>query len=331
MLLSVPAFAARLREACAEKNAAFRIVYHINPDGDCIGSGYALAMILRALGAKAAVTGRDPVPAQFRDMTDSLPNDNLPDGALYIGVDGKDRSRTGQTLQEMPYAFWIDHHGSTETQAPNELVLPERSACGEIVLELAEALGVPVTPQMAELLYTALVTDTNCFRTVSTNAVSFRSAARLTEYGADAYGIARRYAMVKSPARLAIERTVFGKMHTLCGGRLVSSEILLSDLADAGIAEQNAPELQNINGLLEVIGSAEMTVMVREYPEGTPEGRTRFSVKTTSAKLSARDIAEQMGNGSGHPQAAGGFSDLTPGEARAKLEALCAKALEAAE
>ena len=70
MKLSLSDFAAKLRTAAATENAQFCIVYHINPDGDCIGSAYALMLILRTLGAKCAVCGRDPVPANFRNMTD---------------------------------------------------------------------------------------------------------------------------------------------------------------------------------------------------------------------------------------------------------------------
>ena len=81
---------------------------------------------------------------------------------------------------------------------------------------------------------------------------------------------------------------------------------MLDDLKRAGISEVNGPEMHNINALLEVIESAKITVLIREYPAGNPEGQTRFSVKTTDRAFSARKIAEQFGGG-GHPQASGGF------------------------
>lgn len=319
-------FAEQLRAACAEEHAQFHIVYHINPDGDCIGSAYALALMLRTLGARADVIGRDPVPAQFRCLTDAVPLDVPDANAQYIGVDCKDRLRTGTELAQRQYRFWIDHHGSPETQADFEYVRPDYSACSELILELAEELGVPVTPQMAELMYTALVTDTSCFRTSSTNAHSFLSAAKLTGYGADAYEIGRRYTMVKSPERLRIEQTAFQGMHLLCGGRLVTMLLTLDDLHKTGITDQLDPALENINGLPEVIGTAEITVMIREYPADNAEGQTRFAVKTTKRSLSAKAVAEHFGGG-GHPQAAGGFRREAPEAVRAMIEEYCAEML----
>lgn len=324
MQLKCNAFAAKLKAACAAENAQFYIVYHINPDGDCIGSAYALALLLRRLGAKSAVIGRDPVPAQFRDMTDPIENDILDGSAQYIGVDCKDRARTGDVLKQKEYAFWIDHHGSPDEEAAFEYVRPEHSACSELVLAVAEALGITPDTQMAVLLYTALVTDTSCFRTSATNAMSFQAAAKLAECGIDPYAIGRKHAMVKAPSRLKIEQTIFGGMTLDCDGQLVTGLVLLDDLKRAGIAEVNGPEMQNINALLEVIESAKITVLIREYPADNPEGQTRFSIKTTDRRYSARDLAMQFGGG-GHPQAAGGFMRETPARARELLIEACKK------
>lgn len=321
------AFAAKLKAACEAKNAQFYIVYHINPDGDCIGSAFGLSLILRKLGAKCAVIGRDGVPAHFHWMTDPIKNDILDENAQYIGVDCKDRGRTGSVLMQQPYAFWIDHHGSPEEQAEYEYVRPECSACSELVLSVAEALGIEPDRQTAELLYTALVTDTSCFRTSATNAQSFASAARLAACGIDPYAIGRRHAMVKSAARLKLEQIIFAGMELHCDGQLAVGTIMLDDLKTAGIAEVNGPETENINGLLELIETARVTVMIREYPADNPEGQTRFSVKTTEAGLSARSVAEQFGGG-GHPNAAGGFMRETPARARELLTAACKKLLE---
>jgi phosphoesterase RecJ-like protein len=244
----------------------------------------------------------------------------------YIAVDCSNRSRTGDAFCEKHYAFWIDHHGVPDEQADLEYVHPERSACSELVLEIAETLGIPITKQLADLLYTALVTDTNCFRTLSTNAQSFAAAERLTKYGAQPYEVGRKYAMIKQPARLKLESRIFSGMHLLCGGRLVTAVITLADLAEFGISDQNATEMQKINDLLEVIETAQITVMVREYPTENAEGCSRFSVKSTSPQYSAKAIAQHFGGG-GHIPAAGGFRSESPETVREMLEAYCAEIL----
>ena len=40
----------------------YRIVYHVRPDGDCIGSAYALALALQSIGKKCDVKGEYSVP-----------------------------------------------------------------------------------------------------------------------------------------------------------------------------------------------------------------------------------------------------------------------------
>ena len=45
-----------------EKGGKFLILGHVNPDGDCVGSAYALAELIRACGGEAdvAVPGEMP-------------------------------------------------------------------------------------------------------------------------------------------------------------------------------------------------------------------------------------------------------------------------------
>ena len=300
------------------RERAFKIIYHINPDGDCIGSAFALALILRSIGAKCKVAGRDPVPEQFRYLTDPIPMDEVID-PIYIAVDCSDKHRVGEDLADQHFTYWPDHHTSPdEEQADYEFRDSTRSSCCEIILKLAEAIGVKVTKQIANLLFTGLVTDTRCFRTRETDAITFETAAKLKRYGADSFGITRWHTMVKTEKRLKLESQVYRGMQVLCGGKLVIMMITLADLERAGIDGQDAPDMASINALGEVIDIAEMTVMLREYPDG----RTRFSVKTFTDNVQAIDIAKQLGGG-GHPDQAGGFLSLTPEEAREKMTKTC--------
>ena len=227
MLEKLDVFVSRLRSAAAAENAQFCIVYHTNPDGDCIGSAYALALILRAAGAKTAVCGHDPVPGQFRRLTDGIPMDTLDLQTQYIAVDCKDRKRTGLSFTNNHYSFWIDHHGSDFTQADHEYVQPNRSACSELILEIAEKLGVPLTKQIAMLLYTALVTDTNRFCTISTNTDSFRTAVKLVQCGIDPYEIARRFTQIKTAKRIVAEQALYHSVKQLCDGQIVTALLTL--------------------------------------------------------------------------------------------------------
>ena len=75
----------------------YMIIYHIRPDGDCIGSSFALALALQSIGKHCAVTGRDPVPHIHQLMTDKVKQDVLT-FPVYISVDAVSPQRTGSAL-----------------------------------------------------------------------------------------------------------------------------------------------------------------------------------------------------------------------------------------
>lgn len=294
----------RCREIC--------IVYHIRPDGDCIGSAYALAIALQSAGICTAVTGRDPVPESFRYLTDAFVPDTLSD-PVYLSLDTSSPYRTG------PYAgyhftFCIDHHNGNSITADYKYVEPDCGACSEIIYKLLIEMQCPVTKQIADLLYMALVTDTLCFRTSDTDAQTFRTAAALADYGADIEGIGKRHMLYKSRGRLQIEDALRRSLHRSCEDRLLTGVILLADLEAAGIADS---DLEGINAFIEQYAEMQIGVTLRELPDG----RTRCSVHTKEA-ISAHEICQRFGGG-GHLHAAGCELDAPPEQACSIVEAVC--------
>ncbi|MBR5371048.1 MAG: DHH family phosphoesterase, partial [Oscillospiraceae bacterium] len=199
----------------------FCIVYHENPDGDCIGSAYGLALALRSAGCRCAVLGQHKVPEAFRETVGEWTQDPLSD-PVYLAVDCADRARTGKDHLDHPYRFWIDHHGAADEQAEFELTDPHRSACSELILEVIEEYGIPVTPQIADLLYTAIITDTNCFRSPCLDRRTFETAARLAGYGAAVKTIGRQHRFLRPEKRMRIEQAMLDRTHFLHDGRLIT-------------------------------------------------------------------------------------------------------------
>ena len=328
MKVNAEKMAEKIKEYCLSGKNNFEIYYHVNPDGDCIGSAYGLALILRELGAKCAVKGQDAVPLQFSTYTDVFENDIFSSPVL-VGVDCKDRSRTGNESRNRTFDFWIDHHGSQNEEAEYEYVNSSASSCAELVLTVAEKLGIKISPEAANLLFTGLVTDTNCFRTTSTDRYSFEAAAKLAGAGADINTISRRYALLKSEKRMNLEKILLESMHIMHEGRFVMMSLSLADLESAGIESQDSPELDSINGFPEIFETAVLTVMLREYPAGNGSNSTRFSVKSSVPEIHAGEIAEKLGGG-GHAHAAGGYLELPLKEAGEKIEKTCSEYLKTA-
>lgn len=253
----------------------YRIVYHIRPDGDCIGSSFALALALQAIGKKCDVAGQDDIPRIHRYMTDKVNLDKL-ENPVYIAVDSASPQRVG-SYGDQHFTFCIDHHYNTFADADYRYVEKDCGACSEIIFKLIKAMGITVTKEMADLLYTALVTDTMCFRTSDTSVQSFETAAELAKLGADIYGIGRRNMFIKSKGRLMIEDILRSSFHFTCDNQILTGIITLNDLKTAGILDS---ELEGINSFVEQVEGVRIGVTIRELPDG----RMRCSMRSNGQR-----------------------------------------------
>ena len=312
MLITCAAFAQKLRQY-----QEFCIVYHVNPDGDCIGSAFALAEALQSAGCRCAVCGEDPVPEAYADAAAGFRQDPVSQ-PVWLAVDCADRARTGAAYQDKPFTFWIDHHGSDSEEAAFELTDHSRSACSELILELIEALEIPVTARIADRLYMAILTDTNCFRSPCTNQGTFAAAAKLAGYGARVSVLGRKYRLLRPEQRMRAEAAMLARTHFLHGGRLITAVLTQADLEAAVISSQEDPALESINDFPTQFADMEIGILLREYPAGL----TRVSVKTVAGGVSAKDIAAAFGGG-GHPNAGGLMTYEDTETLRRRMEEYC--------
>ena len=290
----------------------FVIVYHIRPDGDCIGSSFALALGLQSLGNRCSVVGRDPVPQIHRFMTEKVSQDDVRQ-PIYISVDAVSPLRTGN-YADKHFTFCIDHHRNNSIESDYKYVEEDCGACSEIIFKLLNELNVTITKQIADLLYTALVTDTRCFQTSDTSEQSFETAAALKRLGADVF--------VKSKGRRMIEDMLRNSLQFSCNDKLITGIITLNDLKTANVADS---ELEGINSYVEQFEEMVIGVTVRELPDG----RSRCSVRT-SGNISANDICAVHGGG-GHYHAAVCELEDVPYKARKKMENTCQRFLKESE
>ena len=138
-----------------KKYNEFRIIYHIRPDGDCIGSSYALALALQACGAKCEVCGTYDIPPGHRYLTDNFIKDELSE-PVYIAVDCASPERTG-SFENAEYTFCIDHHRNNSVDSDYKYVEEDCGACSEIIFKLLKAMNADITPQIADFLYLGLI------------------------------------------------------------------------------------------------------------------------------------------------------------------------------
>ena len=291
---------------------SFLLLTHRRPDGDTLGSAAALCRGLRALGKQASILHNPDAIEKYSPFLQGLTVPQAPAGAVLLAVDIASESLLPDNARPLAgkIQLCIDHHGSNTGYAGLSWVQPECAACGELVIDLLEQLGVPISAAMASALYLALSTDTGCFRYSNTTPATLRRAAALQEAGAETFAINRQFFSVKSLARLRLETLLGEQLEVLAEGRLALCTLTPEMLAACGAGEDDIEDLANFPRQIEGV---QVAVYMRQ--QGT--GEVKFSVRTDPG-IDASAICAHLGGG-GHAAAAGAAMQGSLAEARAAI------------
>ena len=296
----------------------FLVTTHENPDGDALGSLVATKLALEQLRKDAAIylAGETPLPREYgfmalAELVREPPGDTAE--RVLVAVDCANERRLGiepeQLLDRVRLVIDIDHHHDNTCFGDMNLIVPDASSTGEILRELFRELDVKLTPEIAEALYIAVVTDTGRFQYSNTTAQALRLAAELVEAGADVHRVFQGvYENVAFP-KLKLLARALEHAQVLENGRLVVSHLARDDFEDAGAEE---PFSEGIIDYLRSVEGAEVAALIREPPSENGPCR-RVSLRTTEKDLDVSAIARKSGGG-GHKQAAGFPSDASVGE-----------------
>jgi phosphoesterase RecJ-like protein len=292
----------------------FLLVTHESPDGDALGSILATKLALDQLGKDAVMYlhGSAPLPREYDFMELGELRRELPEDAserVLVAVDCASERRIGPNLglhERAPLAIDIDHHHDNTRFGGLNLVVADASSTGEVLRDVFRAADVSLTPEIAEALYIALVTDTGRFQYSNTTPKSLRLAAELVEAGADVHGVFQQVYETVQFGKLKLLARALERAQVYEGGRVVVSYLLRGDYGEVGAAEAFS---EGIIDYLRAVEGAEMAALVREPP--SVEGpAVRVSLRASHDELDVSAIARKAGGG-GHRQAAG-FSSSKP-------------------
>ena len=299
--------------AAIRGNERFLVVTHENPDGDALGSLLASAVALGQLGKDAVMylPGATPLPREYAFMPlDDLVREPPADAAerVLLAVDCAKAERIGDpdAVERAPLVVDVDHHHDNTRFGDVNLIVADASSTGEVLRDVFAELGLELTPDLAEPLYIALVTDTGRFQYANTTPKALRLAAELVEAGADIHAVFQQVYESVEFAKLKLLARALGRAEVLEGGRIVVSHLLRGDFAEAGAAE---PYSEGIIDYLRAVEGAELAVLVREQL-GEAAHAHKGSLRSSIDELDVSAIARRFGGG-GHRQAAGFSSDLS--------------------
>jgi bifunctional oligoribonuclease and PAP phosphatase NrnA len=287
---------------------------HENPDGDALGSLLALHLALERLGKDSTMVlgGAAPLPGEYRflELAEHGVVRTRPevDEYVLIAVDCANASRIAipELLADASLSVNIDHHHDNTRFADVNLVDPSSSSTGELLADVLAAADVTISPEIAEALYVALVTDTGRFQYSNTTPRALRLAATLVEAGADSHKVFRAvYESVQYP-KLKLLARALERARLVADGRAVVSYLLRADFGEVGAVE---PYSEGIIDHLRAVEGTELAALIREPPRDGPPAR-KVSLRASVDTLDVSAIARSFGGG-GHRQAAGFSTELS--------------------
>ena len=289
-------------------NDGFAILTHRRPDGDTVGSAATLCRGLRQLGKVAYVLENPELTPKYAPLLKGLTVSSVQDGDVLIAVDTASKGMLPETFAPLSdaIALRIDHHGSAESFTDWEIVEPETAACGELVYAILQELGVELDAPMADALYTAISTDTGCFRYANTTENTFRVAADCTKVSKNIFGLNQLYFETNSLGRLRLQGYLVENAIFLQEGKAVICPLPKSVEEALGLTEDDT---DNISGFPRTIEGVKIAATIRQ--EG--ESKVKISVRAVPG-CDAAAICAKFGGG-GHKGAAGASMEMSIADA----------------
>ena len=289
----------------------YLVTTHIRPDCDALGSALGMAAVLEELGKQVTiVTGFDTPPdfrfldphAKIKRIGKDVMPEQLEGIEVLIVVDTSAWAQLGEMGEAIRTTrakkVVLDHHVSFDDLGAEEFRDTRAEATGRLVFEAARQLGVPIAPDVAEMLFVAVATDTGWFRFSSTTAETYRLAAQLADAGAVPDKLYKDLYENDTLARLLLVGRVLARARTELDGRLIYTWIERKDFEATGALPSDSEDL--INMTLAVGGTEAAVILVEQVGGG-------FKISFRSrCELDCSRLAEQFGGG-GHKKAAGAF------------------------
>jgi phosphoesterase RecJ-like protein len=322
--MAVPETYQRLQNL-VETHERFLVISHLRPDGDAYGSTLALGLALRGLGKDVITMNCDGLAPLFRFLPGSeslvaTPEKAPEAGRVLVAVDCADSKRLGAAFEAWNRTpdVNIDHHVSNPGYGALNVIEPALPATAQLLFEIIDALGWPLTADIASNLYVGLMTDTGSFRYRQTTARSFAVATRLVEAGADPVALAQACYQSYRPARLLLLREVLNSLHFAADGRIGWFYITPETYARSG---SSPDETEGLLEYLQAVEAIEAAFVLEEIPGGL----TRASMRSRGT-VDVNRICAEFGGG-GHRLAAGLRTKLAIAELEPRLLDLIARQL----
>lgn len=273
------------------------ILTHHYPDGDTLGSAYALCLALQGMGKKARVVLSGKVAKKFNYLLDAVEEmDFAPQFTVSVDVAAKSLLGENEEKYRDKIQLCIDHHGSNTLGIKDSYIDSTASAVAEIIYDLLCEMNVEITREIANCLYTGISTDTGCFMYTNTTSKTHIIAGKLIDAGADFSSINRAMFETKTREKLALERMVYDTLDYYYDGKLA---IIYTTIAMQSKLNLGDDEMEGLASIPRQIEGVKMGITIREKENK----EFKISVRT-NGETDACAFCKKFGGG-GHKAASG--------------------------
>jgi phosphoesterase RecJ-like protein len=300
-----------------EKYDKFIITAHETPDGDALGSEYAMLLALRKLGKTARILNADPAPQKFAFIDsgdefevlvrkEQIPKD-IGEYGLFI-LDVNDINNIGQVatliLPRVKEYFIVDHHDSETVQLSKNHIEQNASSTCEILYLLFREMNMELDLPIAQALYMGILYDTGSFIYPKTTAITFEIAHDLVSLGVQPNMTYVNVYESNSISSLVLMSKVLATLELHYDNHVAVQTMTEDLLREAGAIYEESDLLINIP-----LRSGDVRVSV--FFKENLEGIKRCSLRS-KGNIDVATIAQSLGGG-GHKTAAG-FKCVRPFE-----------------
>ena len=279
-------------------NDNFYILTHQYPDGDTLGSAFALCLALQKMGKKAKVINNESIPEKYKFLQSNVKSQDF-EPFFFICVDVANVKLLGPNL-EKSYAnnidLCIDHHRINEKFSKFRYVDPNAAATAEIIYEILKIMKSSIDKDIANCVYTAIATDTGCFKYKNTTSNTHNIAADMINFGADIFNINKLMFDSKTKEQFLAEKNILDTIEFYFNDKIAVIYVMLSTLRKTNA---NDTLVDGIAGIPKQINGVKIGITFRQKEDKV----FKISVRT-EGNIDAAHICRRFGGG-GHTNAAG--------------------------
>jgi bifunctional oligoribonuclease and PAP phosphatase NrnA len=224
------------------------VVGHVRPDGDCIGSQLALSLALKAEGKKVSCWNEDPVPDKLRFLDPDKVFERPRRGEKFDCVIAADCAsferlgKCGPAVQDRKILINIDHHQSNTRYGDINWISAREASTGELIFKLLKAASWPITPKIADCLFTAVSTDTGSFQYATTKPMTYNTAGELVKRGANLAKICDEVYQSYPMSRVKLLKHLYNKFRLTYNDQIAYLWLKKKDFARTGARTPRSPK-----------------------------------------------------------------------------------------